>query len=94
MEQVPGVSRVTDLHAWSLTSGYNALSAHVEARSEAMEQVGGADELRRRLDRDLREQHPIHHVTLQLELDCKGCQIKDCCGWLNEEGAHEQRKIV
>jgi len=94
MEQVPGVSKVTDLHAWSLTSGYNALSAHVEARADAMETRGGFDELRRRLDRALRDEHPIHHVTLQIELDCKGCEITDCCGWLNEEGAHEQRKIA
>ena len=92
MEQTPGVSKVTDLHAWSLTSGYNALSAHVEANSEALDHSVGFDDLRRRLDLALREAHPVHHVTLQLELDCRGCEIKDCCGWLAEEGDDEHDK--
>lgn len=94
MQQTPGVSKVTDLHAWSLTSGYNALSAHVEAKVEALERSGGAEELRRRLDQALRKDHPIHHVTLQVELDCQGCEIKGCCGWLEGEGEHERKKTA
>jgi len=83
IRRAPGVAEVTDLHAWSLTSGYNALSAHVVAEVEELE--GGFDGLRQRLDSDLRRNHPIHHVTLQVELDCKNCQISGCCGWLEED---------
>lgn len=88
LRQAPGVTEVTDLHAWSLTSGYNALSAHVVAD---LDELGhGFDALRRRLDEELRRDHPIHHVTLQIELDCHKCQLAGCCGWLEREGeAHE-----
>jgi cobalt-zinc-cadmium efflux system protein len=87
MERTPGVERVTDLHAWSLTTGYNALSAHVEADTSA----GAGEALLRRLTEELHTSFPIQHVTLQIERSCEMC---DCCGggsWLErqprEEGA-------
>lgn len=83
MAEVPGVQRVTDLHAWTLTSGYNALSAHVEADPEECDREG-YEGLRRRLTRRLMERFPVQHVTLQLERTCELCHSPGCCDWLSE----------
>ena len=62
MAALPGVTEVHDLHVWTITSGFPALSAHVL--------VGAGEDChaRRReladmLDRDF----DIHHTTLQVE---------------------------
>lgn len=62
MESVAGVGSVHDLHAWSLTSGINALSAHVAV-------TPGADHItvRHALYELLQHQFSIHHLTLQME---------------------------
>lgn len=58
----PGVSGIHDLHVWSLTSGVNAMSAHVVCES-----LESRDELLDRLHRRVKEKFQIEHVTLQLE---------------------------
>lgn len=62
MRGVPGVTAVRDLHIWTITSGFPALSAHV---------LVGDDEdchMRRRdLGRMLAERFSIGHTTLQVE---------------------------
>ena len=83
MRAVPGVVRVTDLHAWSLTSGYNALSAHVEAAPDLQHE--GYDTLRRRLTEDLCTRFSVQHVTLQVERECDLCK-SGCCAWLEQPG--------
>ncbi len=75
-----GVRRVTDLHAWSLTSGYNFFSAHVEALPTPED--AGHDALRRRITAALCDSFPLQHVTLQIEEGCELCSSADCCGWL------------
>jgi cobalt-zinc-cadmium efflux system protein len=62
LEALPGVRDVHDLHVWTLTSGYNAMSAHL---------VIAADNL---LKSVLTEAHSavthdfnIRHVTVQVE---------------------------
>ena len=82
MEGVPGVLRVTDLHAWSLTTGYNALSAHVVVEPGAA--VGDHEALRLRLTRQLHDRFPLQHVTLQIEEQC-ACPVADCCTWLRSD---------
>lgn len=59
---VTGVSSVHDLHVWSLTSGVNALSAHVVVGQDAVY----ADVLSAARDRVV-SYHKIAHVTLQIE---------------------------
>jgi cobalt-zinc-cadmium efflux system protein len=76
----PGVRRVTDLHAWSLTSGYNFLSAHVEASPTPED--AGHDELRRRITASLCAAFPLQHVTLQIEESCELCSGANCSSWL------------
>jgi cobalt-zinc-cadmium efflux system protein len=58
----PGVVEVHDLHVWEVTSGFPALSAHVVVRA-------GDDchELRRALQRMVKDQFGIDHTTLQVD---------------------------
>lgn len=80
MRAVQGVTRITDLHAWSITTGYNALSAHVETGSglTAIER----EKLRDKLTEVLQHGFPLHHVTLQVEADCSMCRENRCSEWL------------
>lgn len=59
---VPGVAGVHDLHVWSLTSGTNALSAHVVLAPEAVH-----TEVLRAVHASVTTAHPIAHATLQIE---------------------------
>lgn len=61
---VPGVTKVHDLHVWRITSGFDALSAHVL--------VGRGEDchaLRRDVERALAERFGITHTTLQVDHD-------------------------
>jgi cobalt-zinc-cadmium efflux system protein len=62
MQDVPGVATVHDLHAWSLTSGVNALSAHIVVRDGADHAV-----VRRAVQARLMADFDVQHVTLQME---------------------------
>jgi cobalt-zinc-cadmium efflux system protein len=58
----PEVVEVHDLHVWTVTSGFPALSAHVLV-------AGGADchAVRQRLEETLRARFELTHTTLQVE---------------------------
>lgn len=56
------VEGVHDLHAWSVTSGKNLLSAHVR-----VEEGTDRDEILRQLRKLLRERFGFDHVTLEIE---------------------------
>jgi cobalt-zinc-cadmium efflux system protein len=75
-----GVRAIADLHAWSITTGYNALSAHVIADPELTAEQ--REELRERLTVQLTEGFPLHHLTLQVEQRCSLAEEQNCCGWL------------
>jgi cobalt-zinc-cadmium efflux system protein len=62
MAELPGVREVHDLHIWTITSGFPALSAHVLVDA-------GADchGLRLQLERRLRERFGLDHTTLQVD---------------------------
>jgi cobalt-zinc-cadmium efflux system protein len=57
-----GVVEVHDLHIWTITSGFPALSAHV-----LVAPGGDCHGVRRDLERLLHEQFDLHHTTLQVE---------------------------
>jgi cobalt-zinc-cadmium efflux system protein len=65
MAAVPGVRAVHDLHVWSITSGYAAMSGHVQV------DAGTSSADRTRLLSDLsallRERFGIAHPTIQIE---------------------------
>ena len=58
----PGVVEVHDLHVWTITSGFPALSAHVLVRPEE-----DCHARRRELERLLRDEFGIEHTTLQVD---------------------------
>jgi cobalt-zinc-cadmium efflux system protein len=62
MLAVEGVLSVHDLHVWSITSGKDALSAHVVVTSETF-----GDKMLSKLQGCLKEKFGISHLTLQLE---------------------------
>lgn len=61
MSTVSGVAAVHDVHAWTIASGYVAMSAHVQANGRP-----SADVLHD-LQTLLRDELHIQHVTLQVE---------------------------
>lgn len=68
---VPGVTNVHDLHVWRITSGFDALSAHVL--------VGRGEDchsLRREIERVLAARFAITHTTLQVEHDASDALIE------------------
>lgn len=62
MQSVPGVGAVHDLHVWSITSSYVAMSGHVRVEGDARR----AD-LLAALGALLEERFGIAHTTIQLE---------------------------
>jgi cobalt-zinc-cadmium efflux system protein len=62
MRQVPGVRRVHDLHVWTLTSGREAMSAHV-----VVGDMAESDRLLDELHRVLHARFGVDHTTIQLE---------------------------
>ena len=70
MEDVPGVTVIHDVHAWTVTSGYVSLTAHVLADPD---HAGDHDDLLRELRRIAAEDHRIAHTTIQLETTVRGC---------------------
>ncbi len=76
----PDVQKVTDLHVWSLTTGYNALSAHIVGDPDL--DANGRELLTELLTAKLKEVFPIHHVTLQVEKRCHIDHQEDCGDWM------------
>ncbi len=60
--QTEGVNAVHDLHVWTITSGLEALSAHVQ-HDETVVQA----ELLKRLRQRLHDEFGIDHLTIQME---------------------------
>lgn len=71
LEQVDGVTGVHDIHAWSITSGYEVLSAHVTADMGAWDTP---DRMLQHLREISAREFGISHVTIQLENSQEGCE--------------------
>jgi cobalt-zinc-cadmium efflux system protein len=68
---VPGVTSIHDLHVWRITSGFDALAAHVL--------VGRGEDchgLRREIERTLESSFGIKHTTLQVDHDASEALIE------------------
>ena len=61
---------IHDVHAWTITSGYEALTAHVLVDPDY---EGDLDRLLRRLRRIAARDFGIGHVTLQVEQSVEDC---------------------
>jgi cobalt-zinc-cadmium efflux system protein len=64
IEETPGVRRVHDLHVWTLTSGREAMSAHV-----VVDDLAGGERLLERLHALLHTRFGIDHTTIQVETE-------------------------
>jgi cobalt-zinc-cadmium efflux system protein len=62
MLETKGVAAVHDLHVWTITSGREALSAHV-----VHQETVTANEVLRRLQHEITEHFGIAHLTIQME---------------------------
>ncbi len=60
MLAIPGISAVHDLHVWTITSGNNAMSAHVVAGQGASLQT---------IQKAVTDNFKIAHTTIQLEVE-------------------------
>jgi cobalt-zinc-cadmium efflux system protein len=63
-----GVVGVHDLHVWTIGSGAHALSAHVLLPDSRISEATG---ILREIDRAMRDEFAIGHVTIQFE--CESC---------------------
>ncbi len=71
MEAVDGVVRIHDMHVWTITQGYDALSAHVLVDPDY---PGSASEpLLRRLRAIASSDFGIQHITIQVEQSTGSC---------------------
>jgi cobalt-zinc-cadmium efflux system protein len=70
LEQEAGITGVHDIHAWSLTTGYDAFSAHVTTDRSTGET---SDQMLQRLRDIATQEFGIAHVTIQLEDSPEGC---------------------
>jgi cobalt-zinc-cadmium efflux system protein len=66
----PGVADVHDLHIWPLSTTETALTAHL-----VMPAGHPGDPFILGLAEELRRDHGIGHVTLQVERDGKACPL-------------------
>ena len=71
LEELEGVTGVHDIHAWSITTGYDALSAHVTADAAVM---NDPNPVLQRLRDIASSEFGVAHVTIQLEDSMDGCQ--------------------
>jgi cobalt-zinc-cadmium efflux system protein len=68
MGQAPGVSEVHDLHIWTVSPSYAALSAHVVLADQSLAQAQSVQNSLRQL---LADRFSITHTTIQFE--CANC---------------------
>lgn len=60
--EIPGVRSIHDLHVWTVTSGFPAMSAHVDLESGA-----DPEQVRKSVHRLLHQEYDIEHTTIQTE---------------------------
>lgn len=73
LQQIPAVKDVHDIHVWSISPEFHALSCHVLIDDLSTSQ---AAEIRERIESMVRQQFSIRHTTLQMECEkCEGNEI-------------------
>ena len=70
IEEGPGVTLIHDVHAWSISEGYHAFTAHVVVEPG---QTASSDELLEEMRRIVYEKHRVSHLTLQFEESATQC---------------------
>ena len=70
IEELPGVTVIHDVHVWTLTAGYEALTAHVLVDPNHIED---RDVMLDRIRRIAYDDFGINHMTIQLETSAADC---------------------
>ena len=70
IEDVPGITLIHDIHVWTITTGFNAMDAHVLVDPEHPEDI---ELLMRSLRGIVKDEFSIHHITLQMERSVADC---------------------
>ena len=70
IEDVPGVTLIHDVHAWSISDGYHAFTAHVVLEEGY---TASTDELLSQMRRIVYDKHRVSHLTLQFEESATEC---------------------
>jgi cobalt-zinc-cadmium efflux system protein len=70
IEDVPGVTLIHDVHAWSISENYHALTAHVVLEPGY---EGNTDGLLDRMREIVYDKHRVSHLTLQFEESATRC---------------------
>ena len=70
IEEVPGVTLIHDVHAWSISEGYHAFTAHVVLEPG---HASSTEELLTEMRRIVYEKHRVSHLTLQFEESANQC---------------------
>ena len=70
IEELPGVTVIHDVHVWTLTPGYEALTAHVIVDPDHAEDN---DAMLDRIRHIVYEDFGIKHITIQLETSAANC---------------------
>ncbi len=65
MRSISGVAAVHDLHVWTITSGMDALSAHIVLEDGVSLQAG--QKILEMLNAQLKERFGLEHTTIQME---------------------------
>ncbi|MDM5199864.1 cation diffusion facilitator family transporter [Fictibacillus enclensis] len=71
---IPEVKQVHDLHVWSISSDFPALSCHLVADAEDHQQT-----LLKKANQLLMEQFHIEHTTIQIDLSDTDCTMNHSC---------------
>ena len=83
LEEVEGVTVIHDVHCSTITSGYEALTAHVLVDSEYNGDM--IDKTLRELRRIAAQDFGIAHVTIQVEQSVEGCSEDHHVGHLLQQ---------
>ncbi|CAM4364386.1 Cobalt-zinc-cadmium efflux system protein [Lacicoccus alkaliphilus] len=90
IKNIGEVKGIHDLHVWTITSGMNALSAHVVVDGEMT--VSECQALLQRIEHEL-EQDNIGHVTIQIESGTHSHDEGVICDMAFQNGSHHHGHV-
>ena len=69
VEELEGVIVIHDVHAWTITSGYDSISAHIMIDPDHSDSQALLDQAKTLA----REKYGLSHITFQVETSVQGC---------------------
>jgi cobalt-zinc-cadmium efflux system protein len=84
LKQIPGVQDVHDVHVWSITPELRAMNGHVLIEDIS---TSGAEDIRAKIEKVVKERYRIGHTTFQME--CQKCQSSEAFCNLNDKTCSE-----